>query len=257
MEENTAYREWYLNVATRFNQQVLLDNSIFELGESFDGDQYVHWINEIKPNFYIVPDVLEDSEGTISKWQAFVSNHDPKISDRTVLRIGVVQGRTWTDLVKCYRFMSENADYLAISFDYSYYNITGYGSNPLERFCSGRQRLVKQLIDEGVWNWNKPHHLLGASLAKEFRYYVDNNVYNIRSCDTSNPVVAGLHGLPYNGDQGLAIKPSAKLAHMIDVDINDSQYDLIKYNTSQFKKILRRDSDNKRSGGCGSGCGCR
>ena len=38
-------------------------------------------------------------------------------------------------------------------------------------------KVIKHLIDEGVWNWNKPHHLLGCSLAREFRYYIDNNIY--------------------------------------------------------------------------------
>ena len=71
--------------------------------------------------------------------------------------------------------MSDNADYIAISFDFSYYQTTGAGNTKFERYVDGRQQLIKNLIDRGIWNWNKPHHLLGTSLPQEFKYYVQNN----------------------------------------------------------------------------------
>ena len=60
LEEQEKYREWFTERyrALRPNGQILLDNSIFELGESFDSEKYVEWARIIKPNFYIVPDVL-------------------------------------------------------------------------------------------------------------------------------------------------------------------------------------------------------
>jgi hypothetical protein len=136
--------------------------------------------------------------------------------------------------------MSENADMVAISFDFSYYHITGEGWNPLERFCSGRQRFISQLIERGIWAWNKPHHLLGCSLAKEFRYYVDNNIHNIVSCDTSNPVVAAIHNMRYDVDYGLESKPTTKLAELITYELSQDQLELVEYNTTMFKKIIRR-----------------
>lgn len=67
---------------------------------------------------------------------------------------------------------------------------------------------------------------------------------SIRSVDTSNPVVAALHNLRYNGDLGLKIKPSTKLADLIDSDVTDEQMDLVDYNTRAFKEILGRPSDS-------------
>ena len=162
------------------------------------------------------------------------------------LKIGVVQGANWHDLVRCYRFMSERADYVAISFDYSYYEHTGEitttsAGRKLQLWCSGRQRFIHQLIDEGIWRWDKPHHLLGCSLAKEFSYYLDNNIHNIKSVDTSNPIVAGIKGHRYNDSFGLDHKPSTMLADLIEHDVTDSQLDTIYYNTRMFKKILRRN----------------
>ena len=226
----------FFKEAKLLDKEVYLDNSIFELGESFDHEKYAQWIEKLEPNLYIVPDVLESSDETISAWLKWEGTH----SFPQCRTMGVVQGKTWKDLVDCYRFMSECADMVAISFDYSYYQTTGYGNNKLQRFSNGRQRFVQQLVDEGIWNWNKPHHLLGCSLAHEFRWYVDNNIYNIKSVDTSNPIVASMHDLKYNDEYGLTEKPKTLLADMIDHKITDSEFELVQYNTKMFKKILRR-----------------
>ena len=134
--------------------------------------------------------------------------------------------------------MSDKADYIAISFDFSYYQITGNGDTKLERFTYGRQHLIDRLVEEGIWNFRKPHHLLGASLAREFAHYPGK--YNIRSIDTSNPVVAGLLGYRYNGDLGLTHKPSQLLADLITAQPNEDQVEDIMYNTKMFKQIVNR-----------------
>ena len=243
MEENDEYKNWFLTVNKRFGADVLLDNSIFELGESFDPEKYAYWLREINPNYYIVPDVLEDATGTRDQWVDWEMNYQPK--ENKSLRIGVVQGRTWTELTQCYQFMSQSADYIAISFDYSYYTYTGTGANKLDLWCSGRQRFIQDLINKGYWNWSKPHHLLGCSLAKEFKYYVDKDIYNIRSCDTSNPIVAALHGLRYNGDLGLQEKPSTMLCNLIEADVDPDTLEDVRYNTKMFKHILGRHNEVK------------
>ncbi len=243
MEEQEEYKEWFLEKyrAKVPNGEILLDNSIFELKEAFDADKYAMWCEGIKPNYYIVPDVLENGPATISNFQGFVSNY----GNLPGARIGAVQGETWSEVVDCYRFMRNNADYVAISFDFSMYHVTGIShvcdnNAKLKRQATGRQNLVKRLIDEGEWDWSKPHHLLGASLATEFKWYVDNNIYNIRSLDTSNPVVAGLLGYTYNADFGLDHKPSQLLADLISAQPDEDAVERILYNTSQFKRIIKR-----------------
>ncbi len=246
-ETHPTYFNHYRRLRKQTDTPVLLDNSIFELGTSFEPKEYVKWIEALEPNYYIVPDVLENCEETIDEWGKWMTYY----TDNTnylgggALKIGVVQGANWNDLVKCYRFMSEQADYIAISFDYSYYEHTGEvattaAGNKLQLWCSGRQRFIHQLIDEGVWRWDKPHHLLGCSLAREFSYYVDNNIYNIKSVDTSNPIVAGIKGLRYNDTFGLDCKPSTLLADLIDHEPTDDQIEDIMYNTTMFKKIINR-----------------
>lgn len=241
-EEQPGYYTYFKSARDTYNREVLLDNSIFELGKSFDSVKFLEAATDLKPNMFIVPDVLEDSSATVDSFKVWQQTDKIKaVKDNCITKaIGAVQGKTWHELKECYKFMADNADMIAISFDFSYYQITGEGKTHLEKWCTGRQRFITDLINTGVWNWSTPHHLLGCSLAKEFRYYVDRDINNIVSCDTSNPVVAAIHGLKYDADYGLDNKPSTKLADLITHNFTDDQLELVKYNTTMFKKIIRR-----------------
>jgi len=240
LDQYPVYNDFFKSARSIYNREVLLDNSIFELGKAFDKHEFWKKVKELQPNMYIVPDVLEDCYGTVDSFKEF-QNYNLDIKNTFLTKtIGAVQGKSWHELKECYKFMADNADMIAISFDFSYYQITGEGNTRLEKWCTGRQRFINDLISNGVWNWSKPHHLLGCSLAKEFRYYVDRNIWNIVSCDTSNPVVAAIHGLKYDADYGLDNKPSTKLADLITHNFTDDQLELVKYNTTMFKKIVRR-----------------
>lgn len=218
-------------------REVILDNSIFELGTAFDSEKFAKYIHELKPTYYIVPDVLEDSNATIKAFTNFTIDHQTLPG----LKIGVVQGKTYDELVECYRFMESNADYIAISFDYSYYQLTGKSNSrdvdqaKLERMCDGRRRLIDSLIADNIWNKSKPHHLLGCSLAQEFSHY--RSIPSIRSVDTSNPVVAGIVGSRYLRNIGLYHKPKVLLADLIDTDLSEDQKKDVVYNVIEFLSI--------------------
>ena len=134
-------------------REVLLDNSIFELKTAFDPEKFAKYVEELKPTYYVIPDVLEESLRTIGAFTSFRKNY----SKLPGLKIGVVQGSTYQQLVDCYRYMSDYADYIAISFDYSWYQTVGYSKNPgkgirranLERMCNGREFLIRKLISDG------------------------------------------------------------------------------------------------------------
>lgn len=237
LDQKPEYKKYYQS-SKLYDREVLLDNSIFELGKAFDSDKFAEKVVEIEPTYYIVPDSLQNCEETVNNFWSFTKEY----TSLPGLKIGVVQGNTWQELKYCYQFMNEHADYIAISFDYGYYLTTGESAtnNKLEYWCTGRQRLIEQLMWAGVWNHKKPHHLLGCSLAKEFKAYVGQS--SIRSVDTSNPIVAALHGLKYNGDLGLKTKPSTKLADLIDSEVSEDTKALACYNVNAFKEILGRPS---------------
>jgi len=236
LETHPEYHSFFKRTLA-MGREVLLDNSIFELGTAFDSSKFAEYVEELKPTFYVVPDVLEDTRGTIESFKKFVSEYP----DLPGLKIGVVQGKTYQELVECYKFMSENADYIAISFDYSWYQAVGYSTyrddrGKLERYCTGRQYLIESLIADGFWNKDKPHHLLGASLAREFKNY--KSIPSIRSVDTSNPIVAGIKGLRYIREIGLNSKPSVKLADLIDHEVSADEMQDIIHNVDEFRAIV-------------------
>src|SRR6056300_1455870 len=99
MEEQPQYEEWFMEKykAMHPEGEILLDNSIFELGTAFDSEKYIDWVRKIKPNYYIVPDVLEDAQGTMESWERFTSKY---VGCPESLSIGAVQGKTWKEIVE-------------------------------------------------------------------------------------------------------------------------------------------------------------
>jgi hypothetical protein len=235
-DKNPEYYNFFKRCIIR-GEEVLLDNSIFELKTAFDAAKYAQYIRELKPTYFIVPDVLEDSEATIESYKKFKESY----SYLPGLWIGAVQGKTYQDIVECYKFMSENADYIAISFDFSWYqtivhtNITDPHRAMLTRMAYGRTKLINMLKCDGYWSYNKPHHLLGCSLPIEMRAY--RHDHSIRSVDTSNPVVAGLKGVRYMKDIGMTFKPKELLADLINSEVDTDQFENIIFNISQFKSL--------------------
>ena len=69
-EENEQYWDKFVK-AKKDGREVLLDNSIFELGTAFNGDTYADWIIKLEPDWYIVPDVLDNASATIDSFNNF------------------------------------------------------------------------------------------------------------------------------------------------------------------------------------------
>lgn len=230
------YPEYYdhFRKSLEFDREVILDNSIFELGTAFDSIKFANWVSRLRPTHYIVPDVLENAEETMINYLDFIE----KYPDLPGMRIGVVQGNTYSELIECYQFMCDHADYVAISFDYAFYQAIGVGHSKHHKMMTGRQRFIQMLIDDNIWNDRKPVHLLGCSLPQEFGYYRNVSTHNIRSVDTSNPIMAGLNNMKYANELGLNRKPKGLLADNLHTSITDEQQHLINHNIMWFRSII-------------------
>ena len=175
LPEYEQYKDFFFE-SVRQGRHTLLDNSIFELGEAYDSEKFAQWVVDLNPSEYIVPDNLEDTEKTINSFKTFTQN----FGNLPGKKIGVVQGKTFDELKECYKFMSEHADKIAISFDYSYYNdncndvdfftnyLIGNTYNKWVKLAKGRIQLLLRLHNEGLLV-DKPHHLLGCSVPWEFK----------------------------------------------------------------------------------------
>lgn len=237
LEEQPEYLKFFREAKLK-NRKVLLDNSIFELGEAFHPDEFAKWILELTPDEYIIPDSLENTDKTISNALSWVNkyNHLPG------KKIGVIQGKTYDDIKRCYIVLDKelDVDKIAISFDYSYYTTLVPHPNKLISWMLGRVTLLSMLKRDGIINVNKPHHLLGASLPWEFTYYREGYEF-IESLDTSSPVVSGIEGIMYS-DMGIWEKPQTKLFTIIDKDIDN--FNQVLYNIQKFRHLVTQKHKN-------------
>jgi hypothetical protein len=243
--EREDYRDFYIE-SVKKERHVLLDNSIFELGTAFDSNEYAKIINELNPTEYIVPDVTDDMEGTISsfkKWKEDFANECPG------KMMGVVHGKTYEEIKECLKFLSNNCFRIAFNFQDNYYSETGIGNNVYERMMDGRCRLFEKLESDLALPRNKSYHLLGASLPQECLYAGKFNYVKhiFTSLDTSNPIVHGINGIRYrgeNGIDGLETKESIKLADLIDHVPTKKQLIDIAYNVKAFRNIVSQSDYN-------------
>lgn len=235
LEENEQYRELFFE-AKAAGREIILDNSIFELGTAFDADKFAGWVEKLRPDWYIVPDVLEDCQGTIDNLNKWLVDY----KDLPGKKIGVIQGKTLDELVECYEAVEPNVDMVAISFDYSLYEFFFPYFESLmtptkwHSWMEGRSMVLEIMdLQMGVINKNKPHHLLGCSLPQEFVHY--KNIDWIYSIDTSNPVVHGLKNIKYDPEIGLAMKESTKLFTLIESEVDLFQLESIIHNIRVFR----------------------
>ena len=73
-------------------REIILDNSIFELGEAFDSDQFAFWIDYLKPTWYIVPDSLENAKRTMYNMAEWNFKYADRLAAKSK-KIGVVRER--------------------------------------------------------------------------------------------------------------------------------------------------------------------
>ena len=228
-EESEEYYNTFVK-AKENGREVLLDNSIFELGTAFNGDVYADWVAKLKPDWYIVPDVLDNANATIDSFDSFMLSY-PDLPGKV---IGVAQGSSYDELVACYRYMAYDSrvDKVAMSFNHPFFQELS-GGNKYYRMMAGRQWTIRNMIADGIINEDKPHHLLGCGLPQEFTEYQNHKW--IDSMDTSNPVIHGMKGIRYKA-VGLHDKESVKLFTLIDEDVV-ACWDDIDYNIKKFREM--------------------
>ena len=209
--QDLEYKQFFID-SIKLGRTVILDNSLFETENIFNANLFAQAIQETLPTEYIVPDDLENLQETIDSFESWLKGYNTLPG----IKIGVVQGKNLDELVTCYKYMANNANKIAISFDYSWY--TKLFPNELTKqhsWMKGRQYFIDYLIKTNIINYNKPHHLLGCSLPQEFTKYKHKDYSFIDTIDTSNPVVHAIKGIPYSST-GLEFKESMKLIDLFD-----------------------------------------
>lgn len=233
--EDAEYYQMFED-AVAAGREVILDNGVFELGSAWDAAEFANWVEKLRPTYYIVPDVLENCAGTVASFFKF-TNKFPNLPGK---RIGVAQGEDYDLMVACYKAIEPYCDMVAVSFDFSWFQHPNSASSHYTQAMVGRRMMLQRMVDEGVINTSKPHHLLGVMLPQEVRYYTNptqRGMFDwIYSIDTSNPVVHGLKRIRYMG-HGLDTKESQKLYTMINAEVDAAQLDDVMHNIEVFRRF--------------------
>ena len=229
LDEDKEYKQYFLD-AKKSGRYIIMDNSLHELGKAYNHDRLLHWINELKPNEFIVPDVWMEAHSTAAQAKYWKQYKYPKGTKITA----VIQGKNKSDARLCASLL-EGLGYekLCVSYGATWYNDYFPHSNPDMGKALGRIKFVQDLLEDKQFKSVK-FHLLGCSIPQEFGWY--DNHPQIESIDTSNPVMAALEGELYN-ERGLSKKPKANMNDHFDIKFEDVDYQSIMHNTTLFREI--------------------
>ena len=230
LDQDTAYRKHFYDFK-KSGGYTIMDNSLHELGEAYDHERLIFWVNELEPDEFIVPDVWMDIDATLKNAKKWINIMYPK----NVTPVAVVQSRNFKDAEECYLALKK-LGYKKIAFSYGadWYMDKFHGIHVDKAKMMGRISAVKQMFYNGVIKKNDRVHLLGCSLPQEFGWY--ENCSYIESIDTSNPIMAALEGIEYE-EFGLNHKPKANMNDHFHIDIKNVNLKLVFHNVETFKKI--------------------
>lgn len=230
LDKDTAYKKHFYDYK-KSGGYIIMDNSLHELGEAYDHERLMFWVNDLQPQEFIVPDVWMDKDATLKNAKEWIKYSYPL--DTTL--VAVVQSRSFTEAEECYLELKKMG-YKKIAFSYGadWYadNFPGFNIDKAKMF--GRISTIKQMFYNSVIKKYDRVHLLGCSLPQEFGWY--ENCPYIESIDTSNPIMAALGGFVYD-EFGLKTKPKANMNDYFNIDVKDVNLKLVLYNVETFKKI--------------------
>ena len=230
LDEEPAY-EAYFREAKKAGRYIIMDNSLHELGHAYDSARLMHWINELHPNEFIVPDVWEKQDASVVNARKWAQIELPK----GVTKVAVVQATTIHEAATCYQtYRDLGYEKIAFSYGASYYNdVVPHPNRDLGK-ALGRLSVISALYKTKVIHDNDRVHLLGCSVPQEFGWY--RGFKFIESIDTSNPVMAALEGIRYS-NAGLDAKPKANINDYFYMLSDQVDYDILTNNIYKFREI--------------------
>jgi len=230
MDENEEYRNFFYE-SRKMGRYIIMDNSLHELGTAYDKNRLLHWIEEILPDEFIIPDVWENHTSSVVNARQWIQYNFPK----EVLKVAVVQAKNTHEALLCTRTYKD-LGYKKIAYSYgaSYYNDLCPHPNKDLGKAIGRFLMISSLHKNKVLSDNDRVHLLGTASPIEFGMY--KNIKCIESIDTSNPIMAAIGEMPYTR-MGLPSKPLANMNNFQNIKLEELNQDLIDWNILMFREI--------------------
>lgn len=215
---------------------IIMDNGAFELGESYAPDELIRLGTRCGADVIVLPDYpLQHHFKTIEASSKLID----KVKDAGFKTMFVPQSNTgdvegWIEAYK-WAASNNNIDCIGMS-------ILGM-PNAIPKVHVGFARVVltQMLLDRGLFNPAKYHHYLGLqNISLELPSLVRMRVLN--SCDSSNPVWAGLNGHKYDTTSDSYLSISKKYLREVDFDwpLTKKQciLDIVQHNINIVQDIL-------------------
>ena len=232
LDQDEDYKNFFIK-AKQNGVYIIMDNSLHELGHAYDSERLLYWINELKPNEFIVPDVWQDRQGSIKnarEWSKI------KLSEG-VTKVAVVQAMNLMEAMACYQdYRDLGYQKIAFSYGADYYKTLSNHPNPHLAKALGRVELISRLYDCDIILNSHKVHLLGTACPFEFSLY--KNMSFIESIDTSNPIMATIDGTRYN-TLGMHSKPKSNMNDNVYMDLKDIDKELLYHNIESFKNLIK------------------
>ena len=213
------YKDFF-NVSKKLNRRQILDNSCYELKESFDFDKFADFVKELKPSEYLIPDCFNDKEKNLELFDKWMT----KYSNLEGTKIVTLHGKTISDFIESYKYFDKYN--VKIAFNFAETMFKDFGS-----LSEGRKKVFESLLP--YINQNKKHHLLGCYLPQDFEFF--KNFSFIETIDTSSPICSAfeLKKYPITEKPKIAIDEVQNTVPTLEI------LDLINYNTLYFKNYIR------------------
>lgn len=230
LDQDEDYKNFFYKVKQK-GVYIIMDNSLHELGHAYGSERLTYWINELKPNEFIIPDVWQDATQSIVNARKWAQIELPK----EVTKVAVVQAQNFLEAGVCYQTYKD-LGYKKIAFSYGAEYYLNHSSHPNKNIAKslGRIEVISRLYHSQMITNTDRVHLLGCQVPQEFSWYKDMPF--IETIDTSNPIMATIDGIQY-GRNGLLDKPKANMNdHFYTTDI---EYNLLDWNLRMFRKLLK------------------
>ena len=230
LDQSEEYKDFFIR-AKQNGVYIIMDNSLHELGHAYDSERLLYWINELKPDEFIVPDVwqnMKDSINNAKEWSKI------ELSEG-VTKVAVVQSTNLGETMNCYQTY-RNLGYQKIAFSYGahYYTELSNHPNPNLAKALGRIYAISHLYKIRLITDDHRVHLLGCQVPQEFSWY--KAMPFIETIDTSNPIMATLDGMKYDST-GLQTKPKANMNDNFYINCNQIDYELLEHNLYTFHEL--------------------
>lgn len=248
-----AYREYYKRMRQEHPERLMiLDNSAYEFfvkGETLNQEEFANAIIDLRPDLYILPDVLMNKQATLEDTFSFLAVHEINIWKaftntglKTPQPMAVAQGDSADELFDCLlKYRQENIRNVALPFHNSFYKKydTEYIITNLFKFKFGELTddhhyaigRVKFAQDAKLLLKRFEHvHLLGSHCPYEKCLH---GKY-IHTIDTGYPVKCAIEGYEMFTEPA---KPNIIIDEFMETELTDRQKQLIDTNINAFKTI--------------------